>query len=141
MMTTRDRSNLMRRVGRENTGPELVVRRYLHARGFRYRLHVRSLPGSPDIVLPGCRSVVMVHGCFWHGHHCRHGRVVAKTNTSFWQDKIDANRRRDAAKEAALMALGWAVFTVWECECGDGRALPRLCAALTRRRAGSDDQG
>ncbi len=139
-MAAQDRSALMRLVGREDTGPELAVRRYLHAQGFRYRLHVRSLPGTPDIVLPRYRTAVMVHGCFWHGHDCRHGRVAAKTNSSFWSEKILANRRRDAAKELALTALGWTVFTIWECQVNDQRFLARLHLDLSRL-AHAIDQG
>lgn len=139
-MAAQDRSALMRLVGREDTGPELAVRRYLHGHGFRYRLHVRSLPGTPDIVLPRYRAAVMVHGCFWHGHDCRHGRVAAKTNRSFWSEKIDANRRRDAAKELGLRALGWTVFTIWECQVEDHRLLTRLRLDLSRL-AHTTDQG
>jgi len=132
MVAAQDRSKLMRRVGRENTRPELAVRHYLHANGFRYRLHVRSLPGTPDIVLAKYRAVVMVHGCFWHGHDCPHGQIAAKTNAAFWREKIDANRRRDANKENALATLGWEVLTVWECQTRDCAELTRLCAALNR---------
>lgn len=119
----------MRHVKGKNTAPELAVRRYLHARGVRYRLHPASLPGRPDIVAPRRRTVVFVHGCFWHGHDCPHGRIQAKANAAFWAAKIAANRERDARKEAALRALGWHVETVWECEA----ARPHELAALARR--------
>lgn len=119
----------MRSVKRKDTAPELVVRRYLHAAGIRYRLHVANLPGRPDIVVPRRRTVVFVHGCFWHGHDCAHGRIPAKTNASFWLEKITANRARDRRKRDALVELGWHVETIWECEC----AYPGKLAALRRR--------
>lgn len=123
----------MRSVKRKDTAPELVVRRYLHAAGIRFRLHVASLPGRPDIVAPRRRTVVFVHGCFWHGHDCAHGRVQAKTNTKFWTEKIAANRARDGRKSAALRALGWHVETIWECECDKAGKLDALGRRMLRR--------
>lgn len=124
---------LMKAVKRENTAPELAVRRYLHARGIRYSLHRRDLPGRPDIVLARRATVVFVHGCFWHGHRCAHGGVRSKTETAFWDAKIAANRARDRRKARALRTLGWAVETVWECQCDDARRLERLVARLKNR--------
>lgn len=123
----------MKRVRRENTAPELAVRSFLHRHGLRFRLHDRSLPGSPDIVLSRRRTVVFVHGCFWHGHDCAHGVVKAKTNATFWTDKIASNRRRDIGKEAALRALGWHVEVVWECQVDDTAVLDALGARLYKR--------
>jgi len=123
----------MRSVKGKDTAPELAVRRYLHAAGIRFRLHVASLPGRPDIVAPRRRTVVFVHGCFWHGHGCVHGRVQAKTNTEFWAEKIAANRARDSRTSAALRALGWHVETIWECECGRADKLAALSRRLLRR--------
>lgn len=123
----------MKRVRRQDTAPEMLVRRALHAAGLRYRLHVRGLPGSPDLVLSRRSTVVFVHGCFWHGHDCRHGSVQAKSNTAFWQAKIEANRERDARQRLALEALGWQVETVWECQCKDTDGLRRLAASLLER--------
>ncbi len=123
----------MRSVRRRDTAPELVVRRILHAAGLRFRLHVRDLPGTPDIVLPRRASVVFVHGCFWHGHCCRHGSVLANTNTAFWTEKIEDNRRRDKRKRRALQRLGWTVETVWECRIGSRRAMQTLVARLLSR--------
>lgn len=123
----------MRSVKRKDTAPELAVRRFLHAAGIRYRLHVASLPGRPDIVATKRRTVVFVHGCFWHGHDCAHGRVPAKANSEFWAQKIEANRARDGRKSAALRALGWHVETIWECECGKGGKLAALRRRLLRR--------
>ncbi len=131
--TTRERSALMKRIARANTAPEMAVRRHLHRRGFRYRLHVRELPGTPDIVLPRYRTVVFVHGCFWHGHDCPHGAAVARTNANYWTGKIEQNRRRDERKEIAIRALGWNVEVVWECEAGNERKLARLEQRLEKR--------
>ena len=97
----------------KNTKPELLVRKALHARGFRYRLHC-DLPGKPDICLPKHRAVIFVHGCFWHGHDC-HLFKWPSTRPEFWRAKIGRNREVDAAAQAALLAMGWRVATVWEC--------------------------
>jgi DNA mismatch endonuclease (patch repair protein) len=105
----------MSRIKNGNTRPEMLVRRYLHAHGFRYRLHAKDLPGTPDIVLPRLHTVVMVHGCFWHGHEgCRY-YVVPKTRTDWWLNKIKNNKAHDAATETALQAAGWRVITLWGC--------------------------
>lgn len=97
-----------------NTKPEMLIRRGLHVRGFRYRLHDRRLPGIPDLVFPSARVAVFVHGCFWHGHDCSLG-VRPRTNASFWEAKIDRNRQRDQMVEEALLESGWRVATIWEC--------------------------
>lgn len=125
-MTSPQRAALMKQVRRSDTAPELAVRRFLHARGLRFRLHVRALPGTPDIVLPRYRTVVFVHGCFWHGHDCRHGVAQAKTNAEFWRGKIEDNRARDVRKAVALTQLGWRVETIWECQVRDADALGAL---------------
>lgn len=95
-------------------GVELIVRRAIHAAGLRFRLHVRDLPGTPDIVLPRYKAVIFVNGCFWHGHDC-HLFKVPSTRTEFWMEKISANRLRDRSVCAALCARGWRVLTIWEC--------------------------
>lgn len=123
----------MQAVKRQDTAPELLVRRYLHAQGLRYALHRADLPGRPDIVLTRRATVVFVHGCFWHGHRCRHGRIAAKTNSQFWQRKIADNQARDRRQSAALRQLGWQVETVWECECRRPDRLARLVARLRAR--------
>jgi DNA mismatch endonuclease (patch repair protein) len=105
----------MRSVGTENTGPELIVRRLLHASGYRFSLHRRDLPGSPDIVLPKRGKIVFVHGCFWHGHGCAKGKLP-KSRVDYWSAKIEANRSRDKRRVAALRRAGWSVITVWQCE-------------------------
>lgn len=113
-LTPAQRSRNMSRIRARDTKPELLLRRALHAAGLRYRLHDRRLPGTPDIVLPGRRAVIFVHGCFWHGHDCPKG-VTPGTNTRFWTEKIERNRERDARTDTALAAAGWKVMTVWEC--------------------------
>lgn len=115
-LTPERRSWLMSRVGSKNTKPELVVRRLVFSMGYRYRLHSKHLPGSPDLVFPGRKKVVFVNGCFWHGHPgCRYGRLP-KSRVEFWQAKIDRNRERDRENIAALEADGWRVLIVWQCE-------------------------
>ena len=110
------RSHCMSSIRGKNTKPEILVRKGLHARGFRFRLHNKKLPGSPDIVLPKYGVVIMVNGCFWHGHKvCRYA-TKPKTNIEFWETKIARNRHRDEVTNAHLEALGWHVITVWECE-------------------------
>lgn len=110
------RSDIMRAVKRAHTRPEIVVRQALHALGFRFRLHRRDLPGSPDIVLPKFRTVVFVHGCFWHRHSdCRYA-TTPKSRQEYWLPKFEANVERDARKEAQLRELGWRVLVMWECE-------------------------
>lgn len=108
------RSNNMRAIRGKNTGPELQVRKLLFARGFRFRLHDKLLPGAPDIVLPRYRTVVLVHGCFWHGHDCYLFKVP-QSRADFWMAKISANRERDARNIKALAEQGWRVISVWEC--------------------------
>ena len=105
----------MRRVRREGTAPEMLVRRLLHSMGYRYRLHDPKLPGSPDIVLRRHRKVIFVHGCFWHRHDCSRA-TTPKANKSYWMKKFQRNMGRDAANREELKALGWQVLTVWECE-------------------------
>lgn len=106
----------MRAVKRANTAPEIIVRQVLHALGIRFRLHRRDLPGSPDVVLPRFRTVIFVHGCFWHRHpDCRY-TTTPKTRQEYWLPKFAANIERDLRKEAQLQALGWRVLLVWECE-------------------------
>jgi DNA mismatch endonuclease (patch repair protein) len=117
------RSAVMRRVKGKDTTPELKVRKALTALGARYRLHRKDLPGSPDIVLPGRRLALFVHGCFWHGHDCARGARVPKANRDYWLAKVGRNRARDAASREALAALGWRVETIWECDLKDAEAL------------------
>lgn len=111
-----ERSRNMSAIRSGDTKPEMLVRRYLHARGFRYGLHNRKLPGSPDIVLRKYKTVIFINGCFWHGHEgCKYYRLP-KSNIEFWQEKITRNKERDAFDVSVLEAKGWKVLTVWECE-------------------------
>lgn len=112
------RSAQMARVRGKDTKPEMVVRRLVHAMGYRYRLHRKDLPGKPDLVFPGLRKIIQVNGCFWHQHPdpaCRRARIP-KTRREFWVPKLEGNARRDIENERALRKLGWDVLVVWECE-------------------------
>lgn len=99
----------------KNTRPEIAVRKALHAAGYRFRLHRKDLPGKPDIVLPKYRTVIFVHGCFWHGHMCKNFKWP-KTRPEFWREKIEGNVERDKRAVALLNNLGWNIVVVWECE-------------------------
>lgn len=112
------RRRIMQSVQTKDTGPELTLRRALFAAGYRYRLHRRDLPGSPDIVLPGRKKAIFVHGCFWHGHGCSKGKAP-KSRNDYWLPKIAGNRARDNRNVEALEALGWSVRVVWQCELRD----------------------
>lgn len=126
------RSSVMRQVKGRNTTPELTVRRALTKLGARFRLHRKDLPGAPDIVMPGRKLVIFVHGCFWHGHDCARGARQPKANADYWRGKIGRNRERDGETRAKLTALGWRVSVIWECELKDETALrDRLEALLT----------
>jgi DNA mismatch endonuclease (patch repair protein) len=116
------RSRLMARVRSKNTKPEIEVRSLLHKLGYRFRLHRKELPGKPDIVFKRRRKAIFVHGCFWHGHGCRIGKLP-KSNLEFWQDKIERNRKRDAEKRSELEKLGWSIDEVWQCEIKDNQKL------------------
>ncbi len=117
------RSRTMRAVKSRDTKPEMIVRRLVHAMGFRYRLHRADLPGKPDLAFAPRHKVIFVHGCFWHGHDCKRGARVPRTNTEYWVAKISRNRRRDAETTATLTQQGWSVLAVWECEIKDREAL------------------
>lgn len=118
-----ERRSLMAKVRSKDTHPELVVRRLTHGLGYRYRLHVRSVPGSPDLVFPARRKVIFVHGCFWHRHQCRRGRSMPATNRAFWEQKFKRNRERDRQIGRVLSKDGWKVLVVWECQLKDMEAL------------------
>lgn len=115
-LSSEQRHRTMSRIRSKNTRPEMVVRRYLHQHGFRYRLHDRALPGRPDIVLPKYRAVVLVHGCFWHRHEgCRYNREP-QTHQTYWLPKREGVAARDEVNDRKLRELGWTVVVVWECE-------------------------
>lgn len=110
------RSYNMSKIRSKDTKPELFVRKFLHSHGFRYRLHVKDLPGKPDIVLPKYKTVIFVNGCFWHGHNgCRY-YVIPKTRTDWWIDKINKNKSNDEKSKQKLIELGWNVLEIWECD-------------------------
>lgn len=110
------RSRMMSSIRGKNTQPELKVRRFLHAHGYRFRLHRKDLPGNPDIVLPKLMTCIFVHGCFWHKHeNCRYA-TTPKSRPVFWENKLSKNVERDAKASEALQHLGWTVLTVWECQ-------------------------
>ena len=113
---TPERSALMARVKQKNTKPELIVRRILYSKGFRYRLHRSDLPGTPDIVFIGRKKAIFVHGCFWHRHEGCTGCTTPKTRVAFWLEKFRANIERDRRKLTELSARGWSTLVIWECE-------------------------
>jgi len=116
VFTSEQRSAVMRAVRGVDTKPEVAVRRLVHALGFRYRLHVRKLPGAPDLVFPRLKRVIFVHGCFWHRHRCEAGRSTPASRVEYWQAKFAANQRRDRRSRRQLRALGWEVLVLWECQ-------------------------
>lgn len=133
-LTPEQRSRTMSRVRAKDTGPEVRVRRVAHRLGYRFRLHRSDLPGRPDLVFPRLRKVVLVHGCFWHGHDCRQGRKKPKTNAAYWLPKLERNRDRDAANLRGIRRLGWRPLVVWECQLGGGGIESRLKRFLEDNR-------
>lgn len=115
-LTPEQRHRCMKSIRSQGTKPEMMVRRYLFSHGFRYRVNVKRLPGTPDIVLRKYKTVIFVHGCFWHGHEDCPYFVLPKTNTPFWQTKIERNRQRDLFKRLQLRLLGWHTIILWECQ-------------------------
>ena len=126
------RSRIMRAVKASDTAPEMAVRRYVHSMGFRFRLHRKDLPGTPDLVFPKLRKVIFVNGCFWHGHDCARGARAPKANADYWLTKITRNRLRDAANLLKLRDEGWAVAVVWECELADMMTIQKRLRAFLR---------
>lgn len=115
IVDSQTRSRMMSRIRGSDTRPELIVRRYLHARGFRYRLHRHDLPGKPDLVLPKYRLTIFIHGCFWHRHDGCFYATSPATCKAFWHDKLSGNATRDKRQQGELISLGWRVLIVWEC--------------------------
>ncbi|WP_281978878.1 very short patch repair endonuclease [Pseudorhizobium flavum] len=113
--TPEQRRHIMQSVKQKNTGPEVAVRKALHALGYRFRLHAHSLPGRPDIVFPARRKVIFVHGCFWHGHDCRKGHLP-KSRLEYWKPKIETNKVRDERNVNELKKAGWESLVLWQCE-------------------------
>ncbi|WP_420463387.1 very short patch repair endonuclease [Candidatus Palauibacter sp.] len=130
-----ERSANMASIRAKNTRPEITVRRLLHSLGYRYRLHRRDLPGTPDICFPGRKKVIFVHGCFWHRHEGCRRTTTPKTRTSFWENKFTANMVRDRRNMSGLAEIGWEAIVVWECETADLEALAsRLVRFLDGQR-------
>ena len=116
IISQEQRSKIMASIHRENTRPELLIRKLAHKMGYRFRLHKKNLPGSPDIVFPGLKKIILVHGCFWHRHECPSGRKIPSKNTTYWQRKFANNVARDQRILKELHNHGWKVFIIWECE-------------------------
>ena len=133
------RSFIMSRIKSKNTLPELAVRKYLFSLGYRYRLHLRTLPGSPDIVLPKYRVAIQVRGCFWHSHSCMKGKVPGN-NRKYWQKKLSRNRERDKDNDARLKKMGWDVVTLWECAVMDKVKIRSRMNQLQRKLKGKRDE-
>lgn len=131
-VTPEQRSENMRAVGQKNTKPEIEVRRMLHRMGYRFRLHRKDLPGSPDVFLPRYRTAVFVHGCFWHGHEGCARSKLPSTRTEFWKAKQETNRQRDQRNKAQLEARGIQVMVVWECELRDKASLELKLRGIRR---------
>ena len=129
----RTRSAMMAAIRGKNTKPEIIVRRFLHRLGFRFRLHRRDLPGRPDIVLPKYRTVVEVRGCFWHRHEGCPFAYMPKSNREFWEAKLNGIRERDRRNLRELARLGWRAIEVWECELGENGVLERLPGMIRGR--------
>ncbi|MGE4441037.1 MAG: very short patch repair endonuclease [Desulfomicrobium sp.] len=118
-----ERSELMSRIRSKDSGPEMRLRRLIYRLGYRYRLHVKDLPGTPDLVFPSRRAVIFMHGCFWHHHEgCKLARLP-KSKLDFWKKKLESNKNRDASQQLRLHELGWRVLVVWECELDDADRL------------------
>jgi DNA mismatch endonuclease (patch repair protein) len=134
VFTKKHRSEIMAKITDKDTKPELVVRKLLHRMGLRFRLHVKELPGKPDIVLPKWKTVIFVHGCFWHGHDCKRGSAKRrpKSNAAYWNPKIDGNVERDAKRAMALSNLGWRCAAVWDCETSDLEHLEKRLRVMFR---------
>lgn len=125
------RSYIMSRIRGKDTKPELLLRRALYRAGFRYRLHAKKLPGTPDIVLPRHRTAIQVRGCFWHSHTCRDGHLP-QSREDYWGPKLEANRLRDRRDDRRLRKMGWRVIVVWECQCVTPRKLDAQLERIKR---------
>lgn len=134
ILTPKQRSALMAKIRAKDTKPELVVRSIAHKLGFRYRLHRRDLPGSPDLVFPYLGKVIFVHGCYWHRHPNCHYAYSPKSNMSFWQSKFDANIVRDRVAISELQKLGWHVIVIWECQTKNHKTLVQRLERRLRRK-------
>jgi DNA mismatch endonuclease (patch repair protein) len=132
VLSPEQRHRCMARVKAKDTTPERVVRSTLHRLGFRFKLHSSALPGRPDVVMPKYRTVVFVHGCFWHGHKRCARATRPSSNVAFWNRKLDGNEARDARVQCALRDLGWTVLVVWECQTREADLLLRQLSRVGR---------
>lgn len=130
ILSVKERSNRMSKIRATDTRPELVVRRLLFSLGYRYRIHDRKLPGTPDIVFRSKKKVIFVHGCLWHSHDCRAGCRRPKSNTEYWDAKLDSNRVRDESNADSLSRLGWRTLTVWECDVASREGIEKTQARI-----------
>lgn len=119
------RSRLMGKVKSKDTQPELAVRRLVHSMGYRYRLHVKKLPGTPDLAFAKKKKVIFVNGCFWHRHNCADGRRLPRTRQKFWRAKLEGNKKRDRYNMGVLKRMGWMALTIWSCEIDDGGSMKK----------------
>ena len=115
IFSSQKRSDIMSKISGKNTKPEILVRKFLFSKGFRYRINVKTLPGKTDIVLPKYKTVIFINGCFWHGHNCKKGKLPS-SNIDFWKEKISNNKSRDDKNSDLLVKLGWKVIIIWQCE-------------------------
>ena len=147
-VTKEKRSEIMSRIRAKDTKPEMIVRKLLHAAGYRYRLHRKDLPGKPDLVLPKYRTVIFVHGCFWHRHNGCSNATMPKSHAEFWAAKLSGNVRRDNMVKTELQAAGWRILIVWECACRQKEQRKALLQSIeafllsktsTYREMGADD--
>jgi DNA mismatch endonuclease, patch repair protein len=136
--TPEARSYNMSRIQGRDTKPEMRVRKLLHSMGFRYRLHVKDLPGKPDLVFPRAKTVLFVHGCFWHMHRCKYGKPAPATNKTFWAEKRRGNADRDKRNRRLLRAEGWKVFEIWECHTRQSETMREKLEALVAALSLSD---
>ncbi|HYE37268.1 very short patch repair endonuclease [Methylocaldum sp.] len=137
-LSPQERSKRMSLIRGTGSAPEMKLRRLVHGMGFRYRLHVRELPGKPDLVFPSRRAVIFMHGCFWHRHKgCKLARLP-KSKLDFWKPKLEANRKRDLRNQQQLKSLGWRVLVVWECEMGDIERLSLIIRDFLREQKGEE---
>jgi DNA mismatch endonuclease (patch repair protein) len=125
----------MSKVRSKNTSPELAVRKLVFSLGYRYHLHAKNLPGKPDLVFPGRKKVIFVHGCFWHYHDCKIGHIP-KSRLDYWEPKLMTRRKKDTSNAATLMESGWGVLVIWECEIKDQEKLRQIICEFLARRLG-----
>jgi len=130
VLTPEQRKLCMSNIRGKDTKPELIVRKMVHAMGFRYRLYRSDLPGKPDLVFPRLKKVIFIHGCFWHMHSCRYGQVKPATNPTFWETKRLSNKKRDNVKTKKLRQMGWSILVIWECHTKDLNKLSKRISSF-----------